>query len=538
MTTPTNHDAALATESDLNSEIQETQTSSSDPQEAEVAVAAEQPAAIPVGQPAATAPSYFFVKRQNLQLPVLPLKSDKPFTAGEEIVALPPTVGSAMEAAFLHMDSVKSPGEPKWLQALSASQKTLYSEEEGAPSLSRQGAAWTQAPNVDNGTPLRGQQLLVSSDAGQILTGDRAVLAALSHFEMGTIFKTPLWNSGFWMSLRATGNVELLEFMRRFTQEKITLGRSTYGLAFSSHMVYTMEAFMELIESSYYNSSLPERPADLASVITIHDFMSLVWGLAAAVYPSGFNYRRSCIAEPSKCNHVVEERAAVPRMLWVDRGILSDEMVRHMRRDKKAGMTMEQITQYQQDLTLRVQSERIISDGKGHDVTVRFRVPTVRSAIDAGSVWVNSISRSVIDALGADSTVDGRNSYMADVAKATEARQHLHWVESITMNGAVINNRESLEKVFDTVFSANDALREDFTAKVVEFSNASAVTVLGIPNYKCPACQRHQHLVEGQDEEALNDLSAEDIPTIIPIEGVTTFFDLLLQKVELIRDRG
>lgn len=194
-------------------------------------------------------------------------------------------------------------------------------------------------------------------------------------------------------------------------------------------------------------------------------------------------------------------------------------------------MKMEDIKAYQDELATRVNNERTITDENGRSAVIKLRVPSIRDAINVGTVWVNSISSGVIEALGVDSSYDARNKYMSDLAAATNSRQHLHWVESITFNGATVSKAETLEKIFDTVISSNDTLRESFMKHVQDFSNETLMSVIGIPNYTCPACGGHQHMVEGEQEGA-------EIPTIIPIEAATTFFDLLFQRTELIRQRG
>lgn len=473
--------------------------------------------------------SYFLAKRQNI-VPVSDFNKGE-FDPRAEIVALPSTFGKAIEEAVNKMSSLAQDENSLWADVLQRGRALGYLDEEIVPALSRAGSLWTQTPHPEGSAPLTGVSLALETGKGKALMGERAVLTALSHFGMGTLFRAPLWATGIWITVKAPGDARLVEFARQIVSNKIRLGRMTYGMSFSNHMVYTAELFAELLAECEYNSTANEK-VNLIDVISIHDFMTIVWALACAIYPNGFNYRRSCVNSPDKCNHVTEERLNISRMLRVDQNALSQEQLTFMANKKNRSVSLEEIQKYQSGFAANFNHQRTItSKTSGRSMKVFFKVPTLRNFLDTGDRWVTGISAAVVEALGADAGFNERNAYMQDLAKVSTSRQYLHWVDHIMLDSDPITGAEALEQIFANVVSVDDDLREQFETAVTEFQNATTVSVIGIPNYRCPLCKGIQHRTEGAGDE-------EDVPAIIPVEAVSTFFDLVFQKVALIRKRA
>ncbi len=472
--------------------------------------------------------SYFLAKRQN----VLPVENAtmEGFNPREEIIPLPATFGQAIEEAIAKMSALSQADNSLWVEALQRGRTMGYSGDEIVPALSRAGTLWTHAPHANGGPALHGVSLALDAGKGKALTGERAVLTALSHFKMGTLFRAPLWSSGIWITVKAPGEARLVEFARQMVSNKITMGRMTYGMSFSSHMVYTAELFAELLAECEYNSTANEK-VELMDVISIQDFMTIVWALACAIYPNGFNYRRSCVNSPDKCNHVVEERINVSRMLRVNQNAFTQEQLAFMGNKKNRSVSLEEIKKYQAGFAANFNYEKtLISHRTGSKMKVIFKVPSLREYLTTGDKWATSISAAVVEALGADADPAKRNSYMQDLAKVSSSRQYLHWVDSIVIDTDPITDRDAIEEIFTNVVSADNDLREQFEEAVTEFQNVTTISVIGIPNYRCPACKGIQHQTEGAGDD-------EDVPAIIPVEAVSTFFDLIFQKVSLIRQR-
>lgn len=488
----------------------------------EVAVPAE------AGASAPESVKYFLAKRQNAVMPDS-IATKEGFDPGMEVVPLPATFGAAINDAIARMGQISLKGEEKWANALTRGQDMGFNSGEYEPALSDPSALWTTAPTNEAGEKLTGHSLTLDAGSGKNLKGDRAVLTVLSHMGKGTLFRGPLWNTGIWLTVKAPSEGRLIEYARQIVDAKISLGRVTYGVSFSNHMVYTAELFMNMLRECEYTTTASEK-VKLDEIISVQDLMSIVWALTCAIYPNGYNYERACVSNPEKCNHVVEDRINVKRMQVVNQNALCADQLRHMSNMRNRSVTLEEIQKYQSLFSHTHGVSRELTSRNGKKLTVELKVPTMAEFINVGHRWVEGISSMVINALGADAGIGARNQYMADLANATSSRQHLHWVKSITVDTDVINDTEALEKVFENVISVDKDLREQFAKHVLDFTNKTMTTVIAIPNYTCPACKGVQHMTEGAAE-------GEDVPAYIPVDPFSTFFDLQFQRVSLIRER-
>lgn len=518
MTTP-NPESEVISAADLNGEHAETTAPTPPPTVAPVVPSATE----------IKPQEFFFAKRQNVAN-TEGITSAEGFDPKMEVVRLPPTFGEAIEEAIARMGQISLKGEEKWATVLTKGRSLGYTPGEVTPALFDPEAMWNRIPLNDAKEPLVGHSLTLDAGSGKNIKGERAVLTVLSHMGMGTLFRGPLWNTGIWLTVKAPNETRLIEFARQIVDAKITMGRSTYGVSFSNHMVYTAELFMELLQECTYNSTANEK-INLADIISVQDFMTIVWAIACSIYPNGFSYQRSCVSAPDKCHHVVEERINVARLQWVNQNALTADQLRFMSNKKNRSVSLEEIQKYQAQFAVNHGVSRDLVSKTGRKLSVQLKVPTMAEFINVGQRWVEGLSSMVINALGAEAGLDARNQYMTDLANATSSRQHLHWVYSLSVDTDVITDADAIEEIFANVISVDNDLREQFAQHVLDFTNKTMTTVIGIPNFTCPACGGQQHHTEGEIE-------GEAPPAIIPLEAVSTFFDLQFQRISLIRERG
>jgi hypothetical protein len=353
---------------------------------------------------------------------------------------------------------------------------------------------------------------------GETVKGQRGILRMMSYLGMGTVFKTPLWHTGIWITIKAPSEAELLELQRQLAADKIDLGRNTYGLAFSSTSVYIADRLVSFALRHIYETTL-SADVDLKTVISVHDIPALLWGLTNAIYPRGFQYRRACIADAEKCNHVIEERLNLSKILWTNTKALTPSQVLHMTKRQSGSVTIDAVNRYKEEM-LATQKRRVtIDEGSARPLNMTLRVPTVAEYIDSGQEWISSIVTMVNNALGLDASENERNEYIFKHGQATSMRQQLHWVESIEFGGNVIDDNETLRGTFN-VLSTDDITRNDFMKKVQTYIDDTAIALLGIPVYDCPSCGKTQPTPLPKQT------------SIIPIDVYQTFFTLLAQKLQ------
>lgn len=386
--------------------------------------------------------------------------------------------------------------------------------------IGRVGAKWTQAPTFGD-IPMMGYVPKFKVREGGKYTGEAARNLVRSTLRMGTVFNIPLWHSGFWIALRAPSEGALLELHRQLTQDKILLGRATYGMIFSQTTTYSTKAMADFVLEHFHSSSLKVDDTDsILNYIKTPDYQILLWGMTCAVWPNGYQIQRACVSDVSKCTYVTTEKVNLTRLQWTDESSLSALQLQHMTNRQKQSVTVDQVKLYAEQFTRGAKTKVKISD----EISVILQMPRLVDFIDAGYRWVNSIEEQYGRAMGM--AEDERNKYLMSHAQAQAMCQYSHLVQAILVNDDEIDERADIVNILADL-SSQDSIRTEFLQAVMKFQNESIISFVAIPNYKCPSCGGMQHpkAIEGQDHE------------LIALDVGQTFFPLLMQKLSMIEDR-
>lgn len=364
------------------------------------------------------------------------------------------------------------------------------------------------------------------SVSGETLDGERAVFRFLSHMEMGSVFRMPLWNTGMWLTLKSPGEDVLLEMNRRMLNEKIDLGRETDGAVYSNFSVFAAQVIMSTVLDNIYQMNLKTEKNPL-SLISVHDIIPLAMGLAATIWNNGFVYRRACTHDVAKCTHVVEEKLDISKLLFVNRKALSPKQLAIMAKTKNGEITEADLTAYREENYKAQTRNVVIRQGQPTEFMLRLRVPTVMEHFESGNVWINDLKDSVNKTLTIDAGDNERNTFLDQHSKATMLRQYIHWIEGIQFGeDNMITSREALQNIMNRI-SSQDDVRNEIIDAVRKYIDHTSLTVVGVPTYKCPNCQG-ENKVKGTQEA---------FEGIIPLDVYNTFFLLLVQAVGRIISR-
>lgn len=355
------------------------------------------------------------------------------------------------------------------------------------------------------------------SDGGSTkLTGESAVLRVRALTGLGSIVQIPLWHSGFWITLKAPSEGAMLELNRRLADEKITLGRQTYGLAFANNSVFFAGWLMDFALSHVYETTLkPDIAESLRSRISTLDIPLIAWGLACVVWPRGFPYARSVLDQTTEQNKIIREKINVGKCLWTDTAALTPWQIGHMAGRHGRNMTADSIDRYRNEFTIG--KGRTVRLSEGLEITLR--VPSMDQYLTSGQKWVNAIVTMVDRAFGLPPNDGVRDQYIMDQGKATNMRQFAHWVESLTAGSHVIDDAETLDQTFDSL-SSNDDIRDAFFKGVKGYIEDATMSVIAIP---------------ATEDAEISDLPR--FPHLLPLDAMSVFFILLVQKVLQIQDR-
>lgn len=448
------------------------------------------------------------------------------FNLEVETLDLPTALPSVATEVLSNAPNVNLENDAKaknWSTSIGNSFAMTAPNEFGKLAAGREDASWEQTVETPVGL-IAGGPLRFRRQEGKEYTGDAARMLIRSSLKLGNLFQVPLWHSGFFVTLRTPTEGELLDLNNRITQEKVTIGRQTFGLMFSNMMVYTYQHLLDFILEHVYETSLEVKDmSELRKHIRMQDLSALIWGLACATWPSGFQYRRACLSDPEQCHHVVEEMLNLSRLSWTDTTKLTQRQLKHMTNRTRASMTEDSVKTYVNDFLVGQNRLVKLTDR----FAVEFRIPTAQEYIESGHRWVSGIENTYGRAMMNDPAQ--RDAYLIDQSRATMMRQYTHCVAKVVVTDeggeVAFSDTDIIETTLNDL-SARDNIREAFLKAGGEFIDNALVSFIAIPAYKCPAC--------GGEQPAAKNTA---YPGLIPLDVSQAFFRLLVQRLIKVRTR-
>ncbi|WP_257292784.1 hypothetical protein [Endozoicomonas sp. ONNA1] len=446
-------------------------------------------------------------------------KADPNFT---NTLSLPMKTIRQTNKALEELPSLTAGGEEamgSWLQVYTAGFSHYQAGGSFEDSLNREGSAWRQ--NVKAGEMKMGivKPRVAASADGAKLSGDSALFKIGNALGLGGTLKFPLWHSGIWLSIKDPGESPLLAMERKIAEQKIVLGRQSNGIAFSSVNVYTRRWWLEVAFSSIYDATYTNRNMKaLMKVIKITDAPLIAWGLLCTIHPNGFNLAQACVADIHKCQHVVEELVNLSKLCWTDNNMLSDDQKQFMSdRDKRHNF--QDIEKYQKQFSFNNHDKIQINE----NLYMTFKVPTIEEYLVSGERWVDSIVDVVERGMGSGLSDAIKDQYISEQGRATTLRQYAAWIDKLYIdegegNFSIVEDRETIDLACDR-FSAQKDICDLIFKEIGKFIDLATFSIIGIPTYNCPACEKPQ-----TDQES-------KYPTIIPLDIEETFFTLVRLKV-------
>lgn len=467
------------------------------------------------------------------------LKTGAKFDPEQALALLDVTIDefNALVESYPNMNFGSGEQGAKWYNSLETAQGHLLRGRALAGALARENSLWRQiithgTDKLFAGRPKLGEK----SEGGNLLTGERAMMKMQAVLGLGAIVRVPLWHTGIWVSVKAPSEQALLQLERMVANEKITLGRQSNGLIFSSTSVYTVTHLINFVLDHVYDVTYKvEEMAELKKVIRTTDIPTLLWGMLCAIYPMGYNYHKACVINPEKCQHVTEELINLTKISWTDERHLTEKQRRHMTR-MTAKFTAAELEAYQADHAF--QQHAVV---KLHpDLLMALKVPTIEEFQLSGYRWVDSIVRQADRVFAGTLAGEERNQYLIQQGQVTALRQYAHWIDKLVLidsdkdytaekpwddSDEQIVDRQTIE---DTVaqLAANDDVFKAFFEGVGTFIDNSTISLIAIPKYNCPNCG-----------EAMTDEEKKH-PHLIALDTTSLFFTLTDQRINKVLSRS
>jgi hypothetical protein len=376
---------------------------------------------------------------------------------------------------------------------------------------------------VDNsGTRQTIQSLKFKKSEGE-LRGELALLKVSKILGIGDVFSIPLPHSGIWVTIKPPAEADLIDFYNSLFREKIVLGRSTSGLTTTNYSTFINNKIYDFILRHVHSVNYSDiSKEDLKAKILVHDLPVLEWGFACTMYPNGFDFQRSCVSDVTKCSYVAKATVNPTKLLWIDNSALTEAQKLILGENRPNKLTVESYNKFLAEHTKVAKRDFTIKSG----IKFHLKVPTVDDHISDGMRWVNKINSTVESAITDATSEDERLELLNQHVKASALMQYTHFVDYIEIEENVVQDRETIEKVLETL-SSDDASRIEITKEIQNYMSRSTIAIIGIPEYDCPSCGFNQN----------PNPVAERFVNVIPLDVLNLFFTLITLRIAKIQDR-
>ena len=409
---------------------------------------------------------------------------------------------------------------PKWVESYYNSIEENISTNSFVESMKIPGSFWTQKIEHLGGN-IGPRKAAIGDINEDKLTGAAAVYHMQALLSAGTSVTHPFWASGVFLTIRNPSDSELGLLEESIRREKISVGRTTLGLAYSNQSVFLVKHVFNFIKDHIYKTSVKDLSSqenkDIGDILKITDLYPLIHLLACTIYPDGHAYNSPCLnTEPSKCGSVVTEVLQLFKMFWNKDSSITPEMRRFMA-NPDAKKTVKEIEEYQK-LVAENCSDVIDDIHPGFKVVAR--IPTINEYIESGERWIMEMGNTITNKLGTNLTDVQRNNLITEQAKLTSLREYVHCFDKIIYaNGKEVEKRADIEAVFN-VMSTNHEVVDNVSKAMNSFISRHTLTVIGIPNYVCVVCGK-QHNPDVASEHSL----------FTPLDPMNLFFILKDRKI-------
>lgn len=436
---------------------------------------------------------------------------------GDEIIpVLSHTRKSIVERLDNNPDANRqdTPAARRWNDTFESSFSTVQLHEQFESTIDREGSEFRQALVTEKG-PIAFSQPRLADPTVTKVSGEKAQLRVRSLLGLGGLMTIPLWHSGFHITIKTPSDSALIELRRRVMETKIKLGRETHGLIFSNVSSYTTQWLVDFILDHVYDTTL-KNSTNLRKKIVAPDLPILFWGLACSIWPKGFHYVRALATEEGIAEkQLVSGKINIGKLMWVDNTAFTKAQKAHMSNRTTASMTDEMIERYKNDFPLY----KGRSIDLGDSLKINLHVPNVEEYIRSGSQWITSLT-SIVESIFTDDKddADRRNIAVAEHANATVMRQYSHWVDNLVVDDSEQTDRETIDSILETM-SEDSEVRKKFHNDIGKYIDDVTVAIIAIPE------------VSGKGT-GLN-----KFPNLIPLDVISVFFTLLMQRVNQILTR-
>lgn len=384
-------------------------------------------------------------------------------------------------------------------------------DEENLSPFYREDAVWENMVMTENGPvcPLRPNPKTATGGAA-------ARLRLNSELKIGDVRYLPMWNSGYWLQLRAMSPPDRLQLHRRIIHDKNQLGKSTFGAGLN-HLsaLLNLITFEFLIANCMTGCNLGNKDLESIKRSTKYTDIPLLHAYASGLsYPNGFSHVFTCTADPSKCTYTEEVKIDTIEMVVADTNSLTEEQLRILS-NRTGTITPEMLKAYSD--ASRTEQTRLIQVSPS--IQLKLWVPSVKDVEDRFYAWVDSINTTVSNSYSGNLSPEARTDIIASMADLIKLCWYDPWVEAVVYTEnpeeepEYITNRSDIYGYLESI-SANEEATANVIKSIHQFERDVIIGAVGYKRHKCPKC----------GEEAPKHRSPTKLPSMVMQETAMSFF--------------
>lgn len=351
------------------------------------------------------------------------------------------------------------------------------------------------------------------------MSSERLQLSIRSQLGLGAPVQVPLTGSGFYATVKPFGEDEIISLWREIIANSERLGRVTHGLIFSNNQVFASRAVVQAWLNSLVETTISDLPLEnILDHLTINDLPSIYQSCASAIYPNGFPLTRSVFTEQEKLpKDEITQLIDLRKCLFMNAKMFNEAQLSHMTKRIGQQMTLKSVKDYRDAFVFNHTTVVEITP----EIKLHLHTPSLREYFESGEKWIEEINAIVGAALKSDANEVTRGNYVSQLAKASRLRQYAHYVKSVEESGEMYSTRENVDRVLKEM-SASDEVSRKFYKAVSDYINGTQVAIVATTSVN----------------EYEDTLSGEKWPRLIPIDALSTFFQLVEQKLRGITSRA
>lgn len=332
-------------------------------------------------------------------------------------------------------------------------------------------------------------------------------------------------HSGFSVVIRSPSISQFIATERKIIGDRLEIFRDLRGHLLSQDSGYIQQAVFDLFCSCVESTSLGTVDKDiLMENISILDILDIAWALACCKFPNGYILSQSCLANPGTCNTVTTEVVNPREMYRVIRDRLSPKQ-KEMAANLSSPITVDDAMDYVNEFDYGEDGHvELTTYDTDVNIVINFGMPSIGHQFRTMESWRASVEDSANSAFAMPLVGDIRSRYMKEQIEAMKALKYRAYVESVTITNdegerVTVDSDQAIADVLAGI-SGNQYNLNKFLLGVEKFINRATVSLVGLPNAKCPGCGGFH---ETDDEDQVGRY-------LIPM-NVLSFFTMLCHQL-------